>query len=102
VIRVEPIQNFCLVNIPIIQPKKSTSQALQQSKPQATTRATPSVSQVKRKSNLKAKAQAEKNTKEPRNVHAKGESVLGSVDYLTLMMGGRRKAQEEVNKMMEE
>ncbi|KAF8523206.1 hypothetical protein JB92DRAFT_3110175 [Gautieria morchelliformis] len=83
-------------------PKKSTSQASQQSKPQATTQATPSVSQVKRKSNLRAKAQAEKSSKDPRSAHAKGESALGGVDYVALMMGGRRKAQEEVNKMIEE
>jgi hypothetical protein len=81
-----------------MQPKKKTSQPI--SKPPAVgTQPAASVSQVRRKSNLKAKAQAANNNKEPSSSRTNGETVLGGVDYVTLMMGGRRKAREEVKKM---
>lgn len=81
-----------------MQPKKTTSQPT--SKSQAVgTQLTAPVSQVKRKKNLKAKAQAMNSNKVPSGSRTHGESVLDGVDYVTLMMGGRRKAQEEVKKM---
>ena len=61
-----------------------------------------SVAQVKRKSHLKAKAQASSSKKDPSDSYSKGGSVLGGIDYVTLMMGGRRKAQGEIDKMVED
>ncbi|KAF8527440.1 hypothetical protein BU17DRAFT_81596 [Hysterangium stoloniferum] len=53
--------------------------------------------QTKRKNNLKGKARTTQSNKE-----GTVESVLGGVDYVTLMMGGRRKAQGEANKIVED
>ncbi|GJJ13277.1 hypothetical protein Clacol_007528 [Clathrus columnatus] len=52
----------------------------------------PSTAQVKRKNKLKAKAQVQSNDGK--------EKILGDVDYVTLMLGGRRKAKEEANKII--
>lgn len=55
---------------------------------------------VKRKNNLKAKVHAVQNASGDATKQ-KGGPILGDVDYVTLMMGGRRKSQNEANKMKE-
>ncbi|KAL0575297.1 hypothetical protein V5O48_006674 [Marasmius crinis-equi] len=55
----------------------------------------PQVQHAKKKANLKEKSKA---TSQQSN-RSEGEHVLGDVDYVSLMMGGRRKAKEEAAKL---
>lgn len=53
----------------------------------------PSAAQIKRKNKLK-------NTQSSQHKNTSGnEEILGDVDYVTLMLGGRRKAKDEATKM---
>ncbi|KDQ20959.1 hypothetical protein BOTBODRAFT_62016 [Botryobasidium botryosum FD-172 SS1] len=52
---------------------------------------------AKRRTDLKQKA----SSKGGQSKRAPGEHVLGDVDYVSLLMGGRRKAKEEEIKMQE-
>ncbi|KAK7469073.1 hypothetical protein VKT23_003566 [Stygiomarasmius scandens] len=49
---------------------------------------------AKKKANLKEKAKQASSTRK------EGDHVLGDVDYVSLMMGGRRKAKQEAEKLM--
>ncbi|KAN0087610.1 hypothetical protein V8E55_006231 [Tylopilus felleus] len=50
----------------------------------------PSVQSAKKRAGLKSKAKANKH---------EGDHVLGGADYVTLQLGGRRKAAEEARKL---
>ncbi|KIJ54414.1 hypothetical protein M422DRAFT_154284, partial [Sphaerobolus stellatus SS14] len=60
--------------------------------------ASASTAQAKRKSNLKSKVRATQDGKQEAS-KSSGGRVLGDVDYVTLMMGGRRAAQTEASKI---
>ncbi|KAJ3814071.1 hypothetical protein EV368DRAFT_81032 [Lentinula lateritia] len=54
----------------------------------------------RKKATLKEKTkQAAKSTNTPQPVRKEGEHVLGGVDYVSLLMGGRKKAREEGGKL---
>ncbi|KIJ62616.1 hypothetical protein HYDPIDRAFT_114274 [Hydnomerulius pinastri MD-312] len=59
--------------------------------------ASSSVQSAKRRADLKAKVKAKPGAKT-----ADGEHVLGGADYVTLLMGGRRRAAEEALKLPRE
>ncbi|KAH0832097.1 hypothetical protein J3R83DRAFT_13006 [Lanmaoa asiatica] len=54
----------------------------------------PSVQSAKKRAGLKSKAKAKSGTK-----GTQGDHVLGGADYVTLLLGGRRKAAEEALKL---
>ncbi|KAF8582809.1 hypothetical protein K439DRAFT_118565 [Ramaria rubella] len=84
-------------------PKKATSQPSQvQAVAKHTSTASRSLTngQAKRKNNLKSKAHTALSKEGKQAPRVEEGSVLGGVDYVTLMMGSRRKAREEVNKML--
>ncbi|KAF8843315.1 hypothetical protein BDN67DRAFT_946102, partial [Paxillus ammoniavirescens] len=56
-----------------------------------------SVPSAKRRADLKSKVKARPTTKS-----VDGEHVLGGADYVTLLLGGRRKAAEEALKLPKE
>jgi len=51
------------------------------------------VQSAKKRSTLKGKATKDKNSSNT------GDGVLGGADYVSLLMGGRRKAKEEAQKL---
>ncbi|KAF9221588.1 hypothetical protein BS17DRAFT_757567 [Gyrodon lividus] len=59
--------------------------------------ASSSVQSAKKRSDLKSKVKARPGTKS-----VEGEHVLGGADYVTLLLGGRRKAAEEALKLPKE
>lgn len=79
---------MCQVDPSCVQKKTSSSSTTQ---PKPVTAPAPSVQSAKKRAGLKSKAKARPG--------AQGESVLGGADYVTLLLGGRRKAAEEALKL---
>ncbi|KAF9257498.1 hypothetical protein L218DRAFT_110380 [Marasmius fiardii PR-910] len=63
--------------------------------PSAAPRIQSQLQQAKKKANLKEKSKADAQNSNRKE----GEHVLGDVDYVSLMMGGRRKAKKEASKL---
>ncbi|KAF8133843.1 hypothetical protein EV363DRAFT_937037 [Boletus edulis] len=68
--------------------KKTTSSSAPQ--PKSIAPSAPSVQSAKKRADLKSKAKARSSSK---------GDVLGGADYVTLMLGGRRKAADEALKL---
>ncbi|KAJ8080370.1 hypothetical protein PM082_017203 [Marasmius tenuissimus] len=75
--------------------KKTGSSTAPTSKTTSQGQSQAQVQHAKKKANLKEKS---KTTASQAN-RKEGEHVLGDVDYVSLMMGGRRKAKEEAVKL---
>ncbi|KIK94051.1 hypothetical protein PAXRUDRAFT_828386 [Paxillus rubicundulus Ve08.2h10] len=71
--------------------------ATQETKKKPSPNAAPSVQSAKKRADLKSKVKARPTTKS-----VDGEHVLGGADYVTLLLGGRRKAAEEALKLPKE
>ncbi|THV05190.1 hypothetical protein K435DRAFT_961278 [Dendrothele bispora CBS 962.96] len=56
--------------------------------------------QVQQLQTAKKKATLKEKAKSSSSARKEGEHVLGDVDYVSLMMSGRRKAKQEVEKLM--